>query len=103
LGLWIIGFSVLSLTVNLIVLSRLARFRDGEIHMRAAWIDTRADVIVNLGVLLSGLAIVLTGWRMIDLALGLGIGLFVIREGLEIVNAVRGTPPLEASWRTRAK
>lgn len=83
-GPWIIAYSILSLAVNVSVLRMLIRHRHGEIHMRASWIDTRADVIVNVGVLLSGVAIAVTGWRYIDLMVGLAIAVFVIGEAMEI-------------------
>ena len=63
-GLLITGFAVLSLFVNGSVLRMLSRYRDSpEIHLRATWIDTRADVVVNLGVLVSGIAIALSGYQ----------------------------------------
>lgn len=83
-GPWIIAYSILSLTVNVSVLRMLTRHKHGEIHMRASWIDTRADVVVNVGVLLSGVAIAVTGWRYIDLTVGLAIAIFVIGEAIEI-------------------
>jgi divalent metal cation (Fe/Co/Zn/Cd) transporter len=52
--------------------------------LRATWIDTRADVVVNISVLVSGAAIALTGYRAIDLLAGLAIGLYVIKEGVEL-------------------
>lgn len=85
LGLAIIGFSLLSLVVNGYVLALLSRYRHAnEVQLRAAWRDTRADVLVNVGVLLSGVAIALTGYRYIDLAVGFVISAFVIHEGVEI-------------------
>lgn len=84
-GLLIIAFAVLSLIVNGSVLRMLSCYRDSpEIHLRATWIDTRADVVVNFGVLLSGLAITVFGYRSIDLIAGLAIGAYVIKEGLEL-------------------
>lgn len=81
----IMMFAVLSLAVNGGVLTMLARYRHAEeVHLRATWIDTRADVLVNLSVLVSGAAIALTGYREIDLVVGLAIGLYVIKEGLEL-------------------
>lgn len=86
-GLLITGFAILSLIVNGSVLAMLARYRDSpEIHLRATWIDTRADVVVNIGVLVSGIAIAITGYQKIDLLAGLAIGLFVIKEGAELVQ-----------------
>lgn len=84
-GLYIVAFAALSLAVNGAVLAMLSRYRDAkEVHLRATWIDTRADVLVNIGVLLSGAAIALTGYRRIDLLGGVAIGLYVIKEGIEI-------------------
>ena len=84
-GPLIIGFAVLSLIVNGAVLRMLARYRDSvEIHLRAAWVDTRADVVVNLGVVGSGIAITISGYQKFDLAMGFVIGIYVIKEGLEI-------------------
>lgn len=84
-GLLIMAFALLSLIVNGSVLRMLACYRNSpEIHLRATWIDTRADVVVNLGVLLSGLAISIFGYQSIDLITGLAIGAYVIKEGLEL-------------------
>jgi cation diffusion facilitator family transporter len=86
-GILITGFAILSLVVNGSVLRMLSRYRDSpEIHLRATWVDTRADVVVNLGVLLSGIAIALAGYEQIDLLAGLAIGIYVIKEGLELWN-----------------
>jgi Co/Zn/Cd efflux system component len=48
-------------------------------------------VLVNIGVLLSGAAIAITGFQLIDSIVGLAIGLFVIEEGLEIWEEARKT------------
>jgi divalent metal cation (Fe/Co/Zn/Cd) transporter len=58
------------------------------VHLRY-WILTRVDVITNLAVLLSGLTILLTGFRFVDLIIGAAIGLYVIKEGLQIIGEVR--------------
>ncbi len=84
-GVLIMGFAALSLAVNGAVLRMLSKYRlSQEPHLRATWIDTRADVLVNVGVLVSGAAIALTGYRVIDLLAGAAISLFVIHEGIEI-------------------
>lgn len=84
-GWLMLAFSVLSLIVNGSVLNVLSAYRhSSEVHLKATWTDTRADVIVNISVLLSGLLIALTGYRQIDWIVGIGIGLYVIREGIEI-------------------
>lgn len=82
-----IAVASLSLLVNTIVLIFLRKFRQGEVHLRATWIFTRADVIANLGVILSGILVMLTKSRYPDLIVGFAIGLYVIREAIEIFRA----------------
>ena len=87
-GRWIIAFACLSLLANGVVLRMLNKYRDTtEIHLRAAWVDTRADVLVNLGVLLSGALVAVTGYRFVDLAAGAVVAAFVIHEGWELWEA----------------
>ena len=85
-GAVMMGFSLLSLAVNVTVLRLLAPFRKGEVHLRATWIFTRADVIANIGVLVAGLLILLTGLTMMDLVAGFLIGGYVIKEAAEILK-----------------
>lgn len=80
------GFSLLSLAVNVTVLRLLAPFRSGEVHLRATWIFTRADVVANVGVLGAGLLILLTGWTALDLIAGFLIGCYVMKEAAEILK-----------------
>ncbi len=84
LGGAMITFSLLSLAVNVTVLGMLSKYREGEVHLRASWICTRADVIANFGVLASGLVVLATGWRYADLLAGVGIATYVAKEALEI-------------------
>lgn len=84
LGAAMVGFSLLSLCVNITVLRMLARYREGEVHMRASWICTRADVVANVGVLASGLVVMATAWRYADLLVGVAIGIYVAKEAVEI-------------------
>lgn len=88
-GLWMIVVSVIALVVNVIVLRLLSQQRSNEVHMRAAWIFTRADVIANGAVILSGIAVLLTGLRQFDLAVGAAIGAYVVREAFEIIGEAR--------------
>ncbi|MCT2401610.1 cation diffusion facilitator family transporter [Novosphingobium mangrovi (ex Huang et al. 2023)] len=88
-GAWMIAVSCLALAVNVTVMRLLARHRDGGVHMRAAWIFTRADVIANAAVIVSGGAVMLTGMRYFDLVVGAAIGLYVLREAAEILKEAR--------------
>jgi|SRR6185437_496041 len=81
-----IGVAGISLAVNTIVLSLLAKYRHQEVHLRATWIFTRVDVIANLAVILSGVIILLSGFTFVDLIVGFAIGTYVVKEGFEIVK-----------------
>lgn len=85
-GDWMIGITLLSLAVNVAVLRMLAPLRDSGVHLRASWIFTRADVIANIGVIMSGVLVVWLGSRLPDLVIGTLIGLYVIKEAAEILH-----------------
>lgn len=88
-GRWMIAIALLALAVNVTVLRLLARQRSGEVHLRAAWIFTRADVVANAAVIGSGIAVLATGIGAFDLAVGAAIALYVIREAFEILGEAR--------------
>jgi len=85
-GVAMMIFSLVSLAVNVTVLRKLDRFRHGEVHLRATWIFTRVDVIANLAVFASGFLVWMTGFGAADLIVGLAIGLYVIKEAVEILR-----------------
>jgi Co/Zn/Cd efflux system component len=52
-GALMITVGLLALIANITVLRLLQPFRAGEVHLRATWIFTRADVVANLGVIVA--------------------------------------------------
>lgn len=84
------GMAALSFAVNLTVLRLLRPLRSGEVHLRASWIFTRADVVANVGVFASGVIVALSGSRYPDLIVGAAIGVYVMKEALEILGEARG-------------
>jgi len=94
-GSVMMAYSVVSFGVNLYVLSRLATFRHGEVHLRATYIFTRADVIVNVALFVSGGIVAATGLQVVDLLLGFGIGLFVLKEAVEILRQANETGEMD--------
>ncbi|MDH5394338.1 MAG: cation transporter [Gammaproteobacteria bacterium] len=80
---------VVALCANLLCLKLLSRHRDGEVHMRASWIFSKNDVIANIGIVVSGWIVYLTGYSVADLIIGLIIALLVVRGGLRILSEVR--------------
>lgn len=83
--------AILSLIVNMLVLRLLRKFRHGEVHLRATWIFTRADIIANLGVIASGILIIMTKSHYPDLIVGFAIGIYVIKEAIEILKESQKT------------
>ncbi|MCI0408087.1 MAG: cation transporter, partial [Acidobacteria bacterium] len=55
-------------------------------HMRASWIFSKNDVIANLGIILSGVLVIVLGSRFPDLLIGTAIASIVIRGGCEILR-----------------
>lgn len=88
-GSWMVGVSLVSLAVNVAVLRMLSPLRNGGVNLRASWIFTRADVVANIGVILSGTLVALLQTRYPDLIIGTLIGLYVIREAFEILAEAR--------------
>lgn len=86
---WMIGTALLSLVVNLTVLRLLAPMKSGDVHLRATWLFTRADVVANLGVIIAGLLVFWLGVPYPDFVIGTLIGLYVIKEALEILRDAR--------------
>ena len=87
---WVmVAVALVALIVNANVLRLLNSERNEEVHIRATVIFTRVDVIANIAVILSGLAVIATGFRYVDLAVGAAIGAYVIKEAMEILGEAR--------------
>ncbi|MDE2271797.1 MAG: cation transporter [Xanthomonadaceae bacterium] len=78
--------SVALLVNGSVLLFVLKPFRRREMFLRSFWLDTRADVIANFGVILSGLLVVLIRSPIPDLIIGIAIGAYVIKEAIEILR-----------------
>lgn len=76
----------ISLAVNTYVLHKLGQLRQDEVHLRASWLFTRADIVVNIGVICSGILVALTNSRYPDLVVGFIVGLYVIKESIGILK-----------------
>ena len=74
---------------NKTVLFLLSRYRRGEVHLRATWIFTRADVVANIGVIAAALVVRFSHAERIDLVVGAAIGTYVIKEAFEILGTAR--------------
>ena len=93
-GLLMIAVAAISLAVNWTVLRMLGKYRDSDVHLRATWIFTRADVIANVALIVSGIIVLCSGFRFVDLIVGAGIGLYVMKEAFEILRDARRRRPI---------
>ena len=88
-GSLMMATAFVALLVNATVLQLLQRFRHGEVHLRATWLFTRVDVIVNLAVIGSGALVFYLHSAVPDLLIGTAIALYVIKEALGILREAR--------------
>lgn len=82
-------YSVVSFGVNVYVLGALSKVREGGVHLNASYVCTRADVLANIGVFISGGIVWLTGAGWVDLLAGVAIALLVFSEAREIFEGAK--------------
>lgn len=90
------GFA--GLGVNLVVMRLLHRHAATNLNVRGALLESFADAIGSIGVLVSGAVILLTGWTPIDLLVSLVIAALVVPRAVALLRAavsilLEGTPP----------
>jgi Co/Zn/Cd efflux system component len=78
--------SLIALTGNAITLWLLQKSKSNEPHMKASMIFTSNDVIINLGVILAGGLVYLTGSNKPDLIVGAIVFFIVTRGALRILR-----------------
>lgn len=83
---WMIGVGLLALVANLSCVALLARHREGGVHLRASWIFTTNDALANLGVVLAGVLVALTGSAVPDLVIGTLVALLVLSGATRILR-----------------
>lgn len=83
---YMIVVSVIALIANLWCLILIHKHKDGEVHMKASWIFSANDVIVNTGVIISGAFVYFFKTNIPDLIIGGLVSLIVIKGGLTIIK-----------------
>lgn len=78
--------SLIALGGNTASLLILNRSDNREAHIEASRIFTSGDIIVNIGVILSAIAVAITGTRYPDLVVGALVFLLVLRGGIRIIR-----------------
>lgn len=89
--------AVVGLAVNLISMRLLAAGSEESLNLKGAYFEVLADMLGSIGVIISALVIMLTGWTLVDPIIGAAIGVFIVpRTWTLLKNAVNilleGTP-----------
>ena len=86
---YMIGISILALIANGICFYILQRSKSNEAHMKASMIFTSNDIIINLGVIVSGILVYLLKSAVPDLLIGIIVFAIVIRGARRILKLAK--------------
>lgn len=84
--LWV---ALLALAVNIACFALLYSSRNGDINIRASWICSRNDMIMNGGVILSALLVAKLNMAWPDLVIATVIAFIVLRSAIRIIRDAR--------------
>lgn len=84
--LLMIGVASIALVANLACVALLAAHRKGGVHLKASWIFSTNDALANLGVILAGVLVMVTGSAVPDLVVGTAVGLLVLSGAVRILR-----------------
>ncbi|MGM0630981.1 MAG: cation diffusion facilitator family transporter [Pseudomonadota bacterium] len=84
--LWVAG---LALLVNVLCFALLYSSRNGDINIRASWICSRNDMLMNTGVIASALLVAQLDVAWPDLLIATVIALIVLRSAIRIIRDAR--------------
>lgn len=88
-SLLMIAIASVALVANTICLLLIFRHREGGAHMKASWIFSANDVVINLGVILAGALVAWTDSNYPDLIIGAIVGGIVL-NGARRILALKG-------------
>ncbi len=96
IGLAMIVTAIVNAATNLLCLRLLRSHRDHGVHLKASWIFTTNDMLANVGIVVSGAAVMFFGSPLPDFIIGLAVGAIVLKGGWDILKEAReaqlGTP-----------
>ncbi|MCS5583651.1 MAG: cation transporter [Pseudomonadales bacterium] len=88
-SLMMMAVASVALIANVSCLLLIAKHREGGAHMKASWIFSANDVVINLGVILAALLVTWTGSNYPDLVIG-GIVGGIVLIGARRILALKG-------------
>lgn len=84
-----IGISLLALVGNVISLLILQRARSEDVNIKASWIFTSNDVVVNISVIVAGVLVYLSSSKLPDLLVGTAVFCLVGSGAFRILKLSR--------------
>ena len=84
--LTMVGISLLALAANISCLALISRHRQDGVYMRASYIFSANDVLANLGVIIAGILVAMTGSPIPDWTIGTLIGVLVLVGAFRILR-----------------
>ncbi len=88
-SLMMMAIAFVALIANIACLLLISKHREGGAHMKASWIFSANDVVINLGVITAGALVAWTGSHYPDLIIGTIVGLIVL-NGARRILALKG-------------
>lgn len=79
-------FGVIALCCNLTCLLMLTRHRSDDINMESVWLCSRNDIIANIGVIIAGIGVELTGSMWPDVLVGAIIAVIFLRSAVYVLS-----------------
>ena len=88
-SLMMMAIAFVALIANTSCLLLISKHREGGAHMKASWIFSANDVVINLGVITAGVLVAWTGSNYPDLIIGTIAGVVVL-NGARRILALKG-------------
>ncbi|WP_313666372.1 cation transporter, partial [Stutzerimonas kunmingensis] len=88
-SLIMMAVAFLALLANTGCLLLISKHREGGAHMKASWIFSANDVVINMGVIVAGALVAWTGSNYPDLIIGTVVG-FIVLNGARRILALKG-------------
>lgn len=84
-SLMMMTVAFIALIANVSCLLLISKHREGGVHMKASWIFSANDVLINIGVITAGALVAWTGSSYPDLIVGTVVGLIVLNGARRIL------------------
>ena len=78
--------AVVGLIANLVTMRLLYRERHSNLNVRAAFFHVFGDMISSVGVIVGGIIIAVTGWKIVDPIIAIMIGIIILLGAVSLVR-----------------